>query len=647
MRHLLIVMHICAAASLVYASSLHQAFITGNVDLVKTLLAIPEIDVNEYNQDGFTPLSLLIRSPLDEPAEEQIAEALLKHRKINPNLGSKNGETALFMAASHANDRMVKRLLTFETLRVNLKTTNNNFCTPLQAAIKSADTQDAVTRARALRTVKLLLQDKRVNVNIDCGEKIPFLEGIKYLDDEGIRLLLQKGLFNVNTQSRDGKGILHVALQSVHLNNAFAILRSDYNLNRNMADKDGNTVLHLACMHLDDPKVLQLFRTEFTCTQYSWNIHNFNGDTPLHLFIKWMHANNGSVKDQLIDFYGVLKDFIYSFRAYNTEDENGDTCFHLLLKLFIERLDAGAGKDEQEALTSLLQILNGAEFDVNHQNKQGQTVFHLLASLPALQSREILGGFLLKPDFDPYLLDNNGHSASQVALNHGNEQFVYTLWNIAYPEHYFMRLLDSPLAVYPEETLKRKHSSEGLLNRALSNQWISAVNILIINEKFGYCSEDIYKDYPDFLHATLCIKNDNLTRNMWALYKNHLKVDAKDPLFRDLLKSGLEDIYDDLEGKSECYEGSEKVQYAARYGWIEYLQRNKHLLGRNAKNARGRTLLHMALEQSDPHKRNLVIDFLLEDPEKIINIDALLEEKSIEVDQSDPGSECQAHRIDH
>lgn len=273
----------------VLAGSLHDACMKGDVDRVKSILESENINVNAYDDNGFTALGVLATQNIQTPEHEEIMNLLIKHPGINLDLGKENGPNPLFLAASQGNYRMAT-LISFSYLNINSIVPSTPYCTPLLATIKNADDDDLSRRNRALEFAKMLLTHTYINVNVRCGKKIPLLEAIKYTDQETVELILKKNVQNINDVDDDGNGALHVAFRSLRASGCLGSLKNAKEIKYNMTDKNGNTVLHLAGEGMkssDDDVIFESYSVikEFPWSAQDFNAQNINGQTFWHLLM--------------------------------------------------------------------------------------------------------------------------------------------------------------------------------------------------------------------------------------------------------------------------------------------------------------------------------------------------------------------------
>lgn len=96
---------------------LHYASAQGNLDIVKAIIEHSDIDVNEGNGMGDSPLILASRY-----ANENIVSYLLSHPHIRVNKSNKGGSTALHCAARNGHVKIVKTLVKTKNVRLDLRT---------------------------------------------------------------------------------------------------------------------------------------------------------------------------------------------------------------------------------------------------------------------------------------------------------------------------------------------------------------------------------------------------------------------------------------------------------------------------------------------------------------------------------------------
>lgn len=159
------------AKNLKTSFSFHEAIICEKIERVKErLIQTDKNIVNEYSNDGFTPLSLAIFFN-----QTEIAKLLLENG-ANPDLCAKNPSkvNALHTAVAKENYTLCKLLLDYG---VNVNAVQMQNVTPLHSAVHRGN----------LKIVKLLVEnDAKYNPKMDNGDppkNIAKKEGHKKIED--------------------------------------------------------------------------------------------------------------------------------------------------------------------------------------------------------------------------------------------------------------------------------------------------------------------------------------------------------------------------------------------------------------------------------------------------------------------------------
>ena len=626
----------------VASASLHEACIKGSLEKVRDILSNKKADINSYDAEGFTPLARLIQDPTDQPeVREQIADLLFKEALLNVNRGDSSGDSPLHMAIRKRNSAFVNRLLEDKRIRLNMKVAKNMpYCTPLLTAIKGTDTKDDAERGTSLQILKTLLNLKDLDVNMNCEGVLPLTEIVKIADNEAISLFLDKQDLLVNARDKDGNGVLHAALQHCSINSAFKMLSKITNVNFDLQDKNGNTALHLAFSSLHNPKICELFiksmdynsfmevvyEITLKIEDYSLNICNDNGETPLHVLFKTLMTHE-IPNDRQGPIFHSLSNILFKFKSHSQQDRDGNTVSHLFLLLIAKDKVQDMTDDAHYRFKIFAQIVDDNRYDINLQNNQGQTLLHLTAGVPADHPHigRSLFWILSRPNFDPNLLDKNGLTALQEIFKNGNEKMIDVIFDRIRNEEALLRFLEYPEGISSiESNNERRFSSRGLLNLSISKNWVQATSILLENPKFGY-DEEIFKRSRNFLKSAVLLKNAEIIKMIWKRYESHFKIAADDPFLEEMLESGSLVIYQFLKGHGCPVGGKEEyslIDWAAKHGWIDVLRENRLDIHVNDR------LLKIIFNQQDKNKRDAILDLLLEDPQKI-DVCKIISEKTV------------------
>lgn len=96
---------------------LHYASAKGKLDIVKAIIENSDIDINEGDGSGDSPLILASRCACDG-----VVSYLLKLPQIRVNKTNKGGSTALHCAARNKHMKIVKTLIKTKNVRLDLRT---------------------------------------------------------------------------------------------------------------------------------------------------------------------------------------------------------------------------------------------------------------------------------------------------------------------------------------------------------------------------------------------------------------------------------------------------------------------------------------------------------------------------------------------
>ncbi len=153
-----------------------------NEKMAKILLSRSDININEKNRSGETPLILAIKNEYEE-----IVELLLSKPDINVNAKySDDGETALHYAIENKNKKIVELLLLQPNIDINIK--DNSGTTPFHYASAFGN----------IEIIKLLISQQKINLDEkDDFGKTPLHYAVELGNKEVIQLLLIEKLENI------------------------------------------------------------------------------------------------------------------------------------------------------------------------------------------------------------------------------------------------------------------------------------------------------------------------------------------------------------------------------------------------------------------------------------------------------------------
>ncbi|MGI2027125.1 ankyrin repeat domain-containing protein [Endozoicomonas acroporae] len=282
---------------------LHIAADNGHVAFVRALLTIDGIDVNVKSNDGFTPLHCAASeghvvcvtellnttgidinvknndglTPLHYAASGHVVcvRALLAADGIDVNVQNDDGYTPLYCAVAEGHAECIRELLSADGIDVNVQ--NDDGYTPLFWAV----IEDFPECIMALLTAA----DIDVNVRSDAG--IPLNSAAAEGKAECISALLTDDRIDVNVMSDAGFTPLSSAAQSGHTDCVMLLLNAK-GIDVNMALPGGFTALHWAAIE-DNVECIALL---LNATGIDVNVKTLKGFTPLYCAAKFGHAES-------------------------------------------------------------------------------------------------------------------------------------------------------------------------------------------------------------------------------------------------------------------------------------------------------------------------------------------------------------------
>ncbi|KAK6525247.1 hypothetical protein TWF694_005393 [Orbilia ellipsospora] len=545
----------------VSASSLNTAIVLGLTEYIRYLLSRRDRDVfKKHAEYQMSPLCYAAQKGFDE-----IVQMLLQ-AGFNPNDKQSNGETALILATSHNQTKVIKILIEagvdiFEKVQYHQSGSSGRQMwhhsydeSPFELAgrlgkeeamalyfphIKTSDQvnsalSEAVSR-KSVATVKMLLQHPLTDVNSNVDDSTPLLTACDKTDanPDIIELLLQAGADpNIVVEyGGDEKPKRNTALYALvdrvhyyphwwasheeYFQNATKCytLLIDAGADPNQANEQGNTVLHKATE--------AAFVRMLLAAGADPNVANKGGETPLHVC-----ASLGALELLLEDPRTQLEyknsfnktPLLQQLSWYRTEialrlleagadataiDRDGDGTFHHVLQALVER----GGMDQQ-----IHERLLEAGADVKLRNKDGITVMHNFFarySNPSEYSKgfEPVLEWLLSNGADVEAKDNKG----QTPLFHFMRSF-----HSRECEERFQRFLK---AGAKPDTLDLK--GKNLFYASLWNSWNSTDAAFGLLSQYKVDLKQIDKDGNTLWHEA-CLALYHKKMNGWGLDPSYM-----------------------------------------------------------------------------------------------------------------------------
>jgi len=304
-----------------FNKELIKASKTGNLMLLKGLLAIPGINVNAKDNNGDTALMMA-----SNEGNTEIAKLLLSKPGINVNAKGNYGDTALMMASYNGDEEIVKLLLDKPDININAKNkvgktaliiTSYNGDEEIVKLLLAKPGIDVNAKniygyrafnCRYAKIVELLLFTGSIDVNSTNNNdgNTALLDASKNGHTEVVKVLLTVTGINVNAQNKYGKTALMNASKKGHTEIAKLLLKvSDIKVNLQDNDNNGDTALMMASKKGHIEIVNLLLRN----TGIDVNVQNKYGDTALLYASDYRNIASDYRNIALYDYADISSDY--------------------------------------------------------------------------------------------------------------------------------------------------------------------------------------------------------------------------------------------------------------------------------------------------------------------------------------------------
>ena len=240
----------------------------GHDRVVESLLALPNVQVNESDENGETALIIATRE-----GHEAIVQLLLDHKEVEVNARDVNGRTALNNAARHGHEHMIKLLLAHKEVEVDARGGDG------LTALSSAVCQGFGT------IVNLLLAHKDIKINTQDSNGLTALNFAIIRGDESmVKLLLAHKDLELNIQ-HERWGMKAVLWAAMFGHESTLKLLLDGGAQLNLRDEHGRTALFCAAQEGEENGVRVLL-----ISGARTNIKNEYGDDPYSVAVREGHV---------------------------------------------------------------------------------------------------------------------------------------------------------------------------------------------------------------------------------------------------------------------------------------------------------------------------------------------------------------------
>jgi ankyrin repeat protein len=352
-----------------------------NLFAIQAVLALPFIDVNAADENGYTALLWAC-----ENGHADIVKLLLDHPRIDVDLSLVYVGKPLAVASKNKHLEVIKLLLGHP--KINAQVNNNDVASALHFAIVEEKCLEVINillsrdeiapytillwacqlGSSASLTYLLTLPSIDVNARDATDGNTGLFSACQEERLDVVILLLKQPNIDVNVRNKYGKTALHWVCEHGHFQIA-QLLLDTHGIRVNILNNDDDTILHWAC---SQKKFFHIVSFLLKHPKIDVNAKNKNGDTALHLACRQGHLD-------IVKF--LLKQ---SKIDVNAKNKNGDTALHLAC--------------HQGHLDIVKLLLEDSQIDMNAKNKNDRTPLYLackeqrsniiLILLPAICQRD-------------------------------------------------------------------------------------------------------------------------------------------------------------------------------------------------------------------------------------------------------------------
>ena len=419
-------------------SSLHLAEHEGELEVAQMLVK-HKADLNSQNDNGKTPLHILLQRQMNKEDVVLTHARLLLERGAGANIRDKDNQTPILFAIMRGWFKLTRILLEYGA---DTNVENSNGGTPLNLLLETK----VHGEGDVLDLTRLLLEhDAEVNRRYKSGQT-PLLLAMGRHWFKIARILLEHGA-DANMERKTGKNPLHMLLESRTLKESDALdptrLLLAHGAEVNRKDKSKQTPLHLAVGR--DWFELARILLEHGANA---NVENNIGKTSLHLLSESRTHSEG---DDALDLTRLL---LEHGAEVNKQNKNKQTPLHLAI-----------GRDRFKLARILLE--HGA--DANVENNIGKTSLHLLSESRTHSEGDALSltRFLLEHGVEVNRKDKSKQTPLHLSLRQNSFELAWTLLEHGADANAENNNGETPLHILSEHEIDDKTNAGDMLHHIL------------------------------------------------------------------------------------------------------------------------------------------------------------------------------------
>ena len=380
---------------------IHTACMNFKFQSLIVLLSCESCDPNQQNSKGDTALHIVCR--MRTGSELQFLELLTSAPGINPTLVNhegigpfevvgNDGNTLLHNACAEGNTALVEFLM---KKGVDIQKPNGQGDAPIHVACKCFQ----------LNFLKAILGSKDCDPNqqnaegntalhIVCrmrtGSEIQFLEMLTSAPGINPTIVNHEGIVPFEVVDRDGNTLLHNACIEGNIRIAELLLK--YGTDVFKPNRCGDAPIHVACKH----SRLEVLKPLFASSNCNPDQLNADGDTALHIVCRKRGSN-----EEKNNISKIVEFLVNNGADLLKPDRYGDAPIHTACQL--SRLDI------------LKILLESRDYNPNQQNGSGDTAMHIVCRMSRGSKLPFLKILLSTPGINPEIVNHEGHTPIEVA----------------------------------------------------------------------------------------------------------------------------------------------------------------------------------------------------------------------------------------